>query len=601
MILRLGVTLFLCLFSLSSTASAEKRVALVVGNSAYENSAQLPNPVNDAQAIAGLFQAAGFDVVNARTNLGNLEFKRALRDFAFAANNADIAVVFFAGHGIEVKGTNYLLPIDAKLATDYDAEDEAVSLNRVIEATENAKRLRLVILDACRDNPFVKTMRRSVATRAVTSGLAKVEPAGTDTIIAYAAKAGSTADDGAGANSPFTAALLKHLSVPGRDIRIAFGHVRDEVLANTGRRQEPFVYGSLGGTAVELVPAPKPAPAPVVASPPADQNVAVRRDYEFAERVGTKEAWDFFLSTYSTGFYANLAQAQRNKLVAEENRVAATEKAKAAEQARLAAEGSRAAEQAKARAQAEAAEKARIAAELAKKAEEDKLAEIERAKPPVQATTPTRQDLAVTSKVEEGPVAAGTATADKPVGPVAVLTTPAPSDAAKPALGQVPRLLQAELRRVGCHTASIDDRWNANARRSLERYNKRSGRQLDTNLASLDALDAVKSETSRVCPLQCGVKEVERNGSCVAKVCASGLTLDADGDCVKSKARAALAPPPQKPSGPADKKPPQGTTSKKASGASSSCGGGYQVCMSQMISVGWKSWEAAQTCAKRCN
>ena len=174
MLLRLGVSVFLCLFALASTASAEKRVALVVGNSAYENSAQLPNPVNDAQAVAGLFKAVGFEVVNARTNLGNLEFKRALRDFSFAATNADIAVVFFAGHGIEVKGTNYLLPVDAKLAADYDAEDEAVSLNRVIEATETAKRLRLIILDACRDNPFIKTMRRSAASRAVTRGLARV-------------------------------------------------------------------------------------------------------------------------------------------------------------------------------------------------------------------------------------------------------------------------------------------------------------------------------------------------------------------------------------------------------------------------------------------
>ena len=373
--------------------------------------------------------------------------------------------------------------------------------------------------------------------------------------------------------------------------------MRDEVLANTGRRQEPFVYGSLGGTAVELVPAPKPAP--VVAAPPADQDAAVRRDYEFAERIGTKEAWDSFLSSYSTGLYARLAQAQRNKLVAEENRVAATEKAKAAEQAQRAAEGAKVAEQAKARAQAKAAEQARQAAELAKKAEEDKLAEIQRARLPVRATTPTGRDVAVTSKVEEGPAADGTAVADKPVGPVAALTTATPPDAEKPAAAQVPRLLLTELRRVGCHTASIDDSWNANARRSLERYNKQSRRQLDTNLASLEALDAVKRETARVCPLQCGVREVERNGSCVAKVCSSGLVLDADGDCVK-KGRAALAARPQKPSGSAEKKPPQTTTSQKASGAVGSCGGGYQACMQRMIAVGWKSWEAAQTCERRC-
>ena len=599
MLLRIGITVLLCLFSLASTAWAQKRVALMVGNSAYENAPKLANPVNDAQAVADMFKAAGFEVVSARTNVGNLEFKRALRDFTFAVNNADIAVVYFAGHGIEVKGTNYLLPVDAKLAADYDVEDEAVSLNRVIEATESAKRLRLVILDACRDNPFNKTMQRVVATRGVTTGLAKVEPASTDTIIAYAAKAGSTAEDGVGGHSPFTAALLKHLTVPGRDVRLAFGNVRDEVLATTNKKQEPFVYGSLGGAAVELVPAPKAAPAPVAAAPApsADPDGAIRRDYELAERVGTREAWDSFLATYATGFYSKLAQAQRNKLIAEENRIAATEKAKAAEQARIAASGAQAAEQAKARAQAEAAEQARRAAELAKKAEEAKLAEIERAKPRAEAAAPARSDSANAGKVEN---AAGVASADKPVGPVAALPAPAAPEAASPALGQVPRMLQVELRRVGCYTASIDDTWNANARRSLDRYNKRSGRQFDTGVASLEALDALKSETSRVCPLQCGAREVERNGSCVAKACPAGLTLDSDGDCVKPKGRAALATPPQKPAPSADKPPAPTKTPDKSAGPVGSCGGGYAACMQRMISVGWKSWEAAQSCSQRC-
>jgi hypothetical protein len=440
-------------------------------------------------------------------------------------------------------------------------------------------------------------MQRSVATRAVTNGLAKVEPASTDTIIAYAAKAGSTADDGVGGHSPFTAALLKHLTVPGRDVRLALGNVRDEVLAATGKKQEPIVYGSLGGAAVELVPGPKAAPAPVAAAPAAavDQNAAIRRDYEMAERVGTREAWDSFLATYSTGLYSKLAQAQRNKLIAEENRVAATEKAKAAEQARVAAAASRTADQAKAKAQAEAAEQARKAAELAKKTEEDKLTEIERDKPAAEAAA---------SSKGEGAAAAGSAaaktSADKPVGPVAALTTPAAPETASPALGQIPRLLQVELQRVGCQTGSIGDTWNANARRSLDRYNKRAGRHFDINLASLDALDAVKGETARVCPLQCGAREVERDGRCVARSCAPGLVLDSDGDCVKAKGRSALAAPPQKHSPGGDRKPVQSTPADKSAGAVGSCGGGYAVCMQRMISVGWKSWEAAQNCSRKC-
>lgn len=289
-------------------AHAERRVALIIGNGTYQNASKLANPANDAGAMAALFKKAGFDVVDARQDLGNLDFKRAVRDFTNAARDADIAVVYYAGHGIEVGGINYLLPIDAKLVTDFDAEDEALSLDRLVRALEPAKRLRLVILDACRDNPFVKNMQRTIATRAVSSGLAKVEPTSSDTLIAFAAKAGSTAEDGRGANSPFTTALIKHIAVPGLDVRIAFGRVRDEVLKSTGNKQEPFVYGSLGGSTVTLVPEPKAA-APAVAS-----TEEIRLDYEFAERVGTRQAWDSFLSRHKTGFHADLARAQRLKL-----------------------------------------------------------------------------------------------------------------------------------------------------------------------------------------------------------------------------------------------------------------------------------------------
>jgi hypothetical protein len=170
--------------------------------------------------------------------------------------------------------------------------------------------LRLIIIDACRDNPFTNRMQRTIATRMVSRGLAKVEPAGTDTLIAYAAKAGSTAEDGTDRHSPFTQALLNNLPEPGLDVRIAFGRVRDEVLKKTGNRQEPFVYGSLGGTTISLIPPPAaPArPAPAAAD--------IRSDYELAERVGTLEGWNSFLAVHPSGFYAALAREQRAKLLA---------------------------------------------------------------------------------------------------------------------------------------------------------------------------------------------------------------------------------------------------------------------------------------------
>jgi len=181
---------------------------------------------------------------------------------------------------------------------------------------EPAKRLRLIILDACRDNPFVSKMKRVSATRSIGRGLARVEPQSSDTLIAFAAKAGSTADDGDGTHSPFTIALLKHITMPGLDLRIAFGRIRDDVLKLTGNRQEPFVYGSLGGTTVSLVP-PLPEKPAVVATPapppPPDAAAVARADYDLAARVGTVAAWDAFLTAHPTGFYADLAKVQRDR------------------------------------------------------------------------------------------------------------------------------------------------------------------------------------------------------------------------------------------------------------------------------------------------
>jgi formylglycine-generating enzyme required for sulfatase activity len=256
-----AMILAIALFGIESQASAEKRAALVIGNSSYRNVPSLPNPVNDATEVAALFRASGFSVVDIRHNLGISEMRRAISDFAEVAADVDVAVIYFAGHGIEVDGANYIIPVDARLSRDFDIEDETVSVDRLLKSIEPARLLRLVILDACRDNPFLKTMKRSVASRSLGRGLAKVEPAISDTLIAFAAKAGSVALDGDAKNSPFTLALLHNIASPGLDLRIAFGRVRDEVLKATDRRQEQFVYGSLGGSVVSIVDAPKPPPS----------------------------------------------------------------------------------------------------------------------------------------------------------------------------------------------------------------------------------------------------------------------------------------------------------------------------------------------------
>lgn len=294
----------------NETAWADKRVALVIGNSAYKHVPKLPNPANDATAVALLFKSAGFEVYT-QQDLGVAEMRRAVRDFSDAARDADMAVVFYAGHGIELAGTNYLIPVDAKFERDLDVEDESVSLDRVLTVMEPAKRLRLVILDACRDNPFSKSMKRTLASRSIGRGLARVEPTTTDTLIAFAAKAGSTAADGEGTHSPFTVALLQHLATPELDLRIAFGRVRDEVLKNTRSRQEPFVYGSLGGNNVSLVSLSGDTAAGAHPNPSVSQEA---RDYELAASVGSSDAWDAFIRKYPIGFYSDLARSRLNRL-----------------------------------------------------------------------------------------------------------------------------------------------------------------------------------------------------------------------------------------------------------------------------------------------
>lgn len=332
----------------ATPARADKRVALVLGISDYQHVAKLPNPSNDATAMAELFRKSGFDVVETKRDVGIADLRRAIGDFSDKAQDADVAVVFFAGHGIEVDGTNYRVPADAKLARDFDIEDEALSLDRLLKAIEPAKRLRLVMLDACRDNPFAKTMKRTVASRSVGRGLAKIEPTVSDTLIAFAAKAGSVALDGDSSNSPFTTALLQHIATPGVDLRIAFGRVRDSVLSSTSRKQEPYVYGSLGGNTVAIVDAqPATAKAETSAKPGTAQVASVDPAGSAAARVPAAapapapssneiaEAWravstttspvvlDAFVRRFGDTIYGDLARARLQDLKTQDTKVAA--------------------------------------------------------------------------------------------------------------------------------------------------------------------------------------------------------------------------------------------------------------------------------------
>jgi hypothetical protein len=257
-ILGLGVLAALTGLAVSPALADGKRVALVIGNSTYRNVPTLPNPANDGADIAAALTRLGF-AVTLVTNASFDQMRRGLIAFGRDAAGADMAAVFFAGHGMEISGENWLIPVDAELKKDTDAANEAVSLRSVILQVSNTTSLGLVVLDACRNNPFIAKMSRSLALRAVIGGgLGRIEPVG-NVLVAYAARDGTTALDGDGRNSPFTAALLHNIETPGVEVTFMLRNVRDDVMEVTRNEQQPFVYGSLSRKAIYLAGQPSSA------------------------------------------------------------------------------------------------------------------------------------------------------------------------------------------------------------------------------------------------------------------------------------------------------------------------------------------------------
>ncbi|WP_247462512.1 caspase family protein, partial [Bradyrhizobium sp. 62] len=386
------------------------------------------------------------------------------------------------------------------------------------------------------------TMKRTVASRAIGRGLAKIEPTSPNTMIAFAAKAGSTASDGDSRNSPFSTALVERLPTPGLDLRKAFGFVRDDVLKNTGYKQEPYVYGSLGGDDVPLVPV-KPAATGPQASPDSE----IRRDYELALQLGTRDVWTAFLNRYPSGFYTDLAKAQLNRIAAEEARAAAADKARQAEdeKARLAADRAKKTEQDKAAAAAKVAEDTRLAAEKAKQIEEAKAAASEQRRKDAEAAVAKAvadkqaAEKALADKVASNKTAAELAAkqkADKKAQveseqKVAAIAPTSPEPSFSPQ--ETVKLVQSELRRVGCLSAAADGDWNASSQRSLSTFNKYAGTKFDAKLASFDALEAIKAKAGRVCPLVCDHGFKADGDTCAKIACRAGFRVNDDNECEK--------------------------------------------------------------------
>lgn len=307
--------LAVALCGLAGPAAAETRIALVIGNSQYEKFGVLPNPQLDAEAISRSLQDVGFEVI--LLNNQSLEaMNKALNGFALRSQSADVTLIYYAGHGIEVAGRNYLIPTDAVLSSDADVRYQAVPLDAVLGAVERSKGLGIIILDACRDNPFIAAMTRGANGRSIGQGLGRVDPPN-GVLVAFSAAEGAVASDGTdGAHSPYAKALMQRLQEPGLEINLLLGKVHDDVLEATGQVQSPRSVNAVGGRPFYFRPPVQAAAAAPAFSALPSGATALTVDARYVESqywgsvAQSRDPADFqaYLDQYPQGQFASLAR-----------------------------------------------------------------------------------------------------------------------------------------------------------------------------------------------------------------------------------------------------------------------------------------------------
>jgi len=307
-----GLILVLAAIGAQPAVAQDKRVALVIGNGAYRETAQLPNPRNDALDMSGALRRLGFQVLEG-LDLEKRQMERLIREFDQQLEGATLALFFYAGHGVQVAGQNHLVPIDARLAAEGDIDFESLSLNLILTRMERRAKTSLVLLDACRDNPLARNLARTMGTRSqsVGQGLAEVRT-GLGSLISFSTQPGNVALDGTGRNSPYTAALLRHLEAPGRDVLSSLAAVRGEVVAATGGKQVPWEHTSLLGPVVLRAGGATPAAPPSAASPAPAPSASVE--------AAAADAWphvrdssdiavlEAFIRRFGNSFYGDMAR-----------------------------------------------------------------------------------------------------------------------------------------------------------------------------------------------------------------------------------------------------------------------------------------------------
>jgi uncharacterized caspase-like protein len=310
------LSLLACLL-VASPALAEKRVALVIGNGAYIHAPPLPNPAHDAEDVASALRRSGFEVISGG-DLPQADMQEDEIRFSRAANNADVAVFYYSGHAMQYNGVNYLMPVDAKLDDEADLK-RFLRVDDILGDLQQAKNLRILVLDSCRDNPLAENLRRSIAkTRGVSMprGLNKMEaPLGT--IISFSTQAGQTAEDGKGRNSPYTTAFLKHIE-ERQEIGDVFREISTDVYDVSGKIQLPELSLSIVGKfylngPVNVTINPPAAAAPA-ASAPADPCTSAEAHWKAADAIGTVSAYEDHVAKFPGCAFADLAKTRIDQL-----------------------------------------------------------------------------------------------------------------------------------------------------------------------------------------------------------------------------------------------------------------------------------------------
>jgi Caspase domain len=453
-----------------SDARAERRIALVIGNSSYAHAQALRNPRNDANDLAQSLQTLGFEVLLG-LDLDQQKFAGVVEQFARMLDGADVGLLFYAGHGLQINDKNYLVSVNAKLESEFLISSETLELDAIIKLMESKAATNLIFLDACRNNPLTENLRRNLAamkrSASLGRGLARVDASGRDTLIAFAAAPGQEAADGSERNSPFTSALLKHLPKPGLEVSVMLKEVAADVRRDTRNAQRPQQLSDMTRTFYFA----KAEPTPAVASAPPGRIEAPRSNTEdrtlevafwnAAQSANECDAIRAYLQRFPNGIFVELAGLSERRLCGQARRITVVEP--------------------------------------------------NPAEPPPAAGAPPAMQPPIPAVEPSRPAPQGAVIAALPE-----VTAPTPESGAAVSGPELARNIQLELIRVGCTSGRADGNWGSSSKAAIRLFNKHARTKLSPDEPSPALLATLQEHDERVCPLQCERGFRASGNNCVA-------------------------------------------------------------------------------------